>query len=227
MNAAYSHHMSDSVGAPTTPAGWYKDPADATRLRWWDGTQWTSTVQNAPVPAPSAQPAPVVSQAPDASGAGGAAGGAYVPFQRSAQIEQATNSRGLAYTGPMWWISAQPIWGVVTQVMLFALVTAFGSVPAAILVPGYLVLNLVLLAVLVGLAFADRSALLRGGNQSAASPWWMLLSPLVYLILRARQVALWESEGGWAAVLWWSIAAVLSPVLAILGYFAVLGAVPI
>ncbi|HEY4268395.1 MAG TPA: DUF2510 domain-containing protein [Galbitalea sp.] len=199
--------MSDSAGAtPTTPAGWYKDPADSARLRWWDGSQWTSTVQNAPLGRP--------------------AEAAYVPFQRSAQIEQATNSPGLAYTRTMWWISAQPIWGVVTQVMLFALVTAFGSVPAAILVPGYLILNLALLAVLVGLAFADRRALLQGGNQSAASPWWMLLSPLVYLILRARQVALWE-EGAWAAVLWWSIAAVLSPVLAILGYFAVLGVLPV
>jgi hypothetical protein len=25
----------------TTPAGWYTDPADAKRNRWWDGTQWT------------------------------------------------------------------------------------------------------------------------------------------------------------------------------------------
>ena len=24
-----------------TPAGWYPDPADATQIRWWDGTQWT------------------------------------------------------------------------------------------------------------------------------------------------------------------------------------------
>jgi hypothetical protein len=214
--------MSESAGTtPTTPAGWYKDPADATRLRWWDGIQWTSTVQNAPIAASA-----VVSQSSSRPGSGQVGETAYVPFQRSAQIEHATNKRGLAYTRAMWWISAQPIWGVVTQVMLFALVTAFGSLPAVILVPGYLVVNLALLAVLVGLAFADRRALTQGGNQSAASPWWMLLSPLVYLILRARQVALWE-EGGWAAVLWWSIAAVLSPVLAVLGYFAVLGAVPV
>lgn len=214
--------MSETAGTPpTTPAGWYKDPADAARLRWWDGAQWTDTVQNAPVAAPIVQAAPVASQPQTHAGEA-----TYVPFQRSAQIEHATKSRGLAYTGAMWWISAQPIWGVVTQVMLLALISAFGSLPSAIVVPGYLVLNLILLAVLVRLAFADRAALIQGGNQSAASPWWMLLSPLVYLILRARQVALWE-EGAWAAVLWWSIAAVLSPVLAILGYFAVLGAVPV
>lgn len=36
----------------TTPQGWYPDPNDATILRWWDGTQWTShthpRVQDAP-----------------------------------------------------------------------------------------------------------------------------------------------------------------------------------
>jgi len=26
---------------PTTPAGWYPDPAGTPRSRWWDGTQWT------------------------------------------------------------------------------------------------------------------------------------------------------------------------------------------
>jgi hypothetical protein len=26
---------------PTTPAGWYPDPAGSPRQRWWDGTQWT------------------------------------------------------------------------------------------------------------------------------------------------------------------------------------------
>ena len=26
---------------PSTPAGWYPDPAGSPRNRWWDGTQWT------------------------------------------------------------------------------------------------------------------------------------------------------------------------------------------
>ena len=25
----------------STPAGWYPDPSDPARLRWWDGSQWT------------------------------------------------------------------------------------------------------------------------------------------------------------------------------------------
>ena len=28
---------------PTTPAGWYPDPAGSPRNRWWDGTQWTES----------------------------------------------------------------------------------------------------------------------------------------------------------------------------------------
>jgi len=29
---------------PTAPAGWYADPADHTRWRWWDGRSWTGQV---------------------------------------------------------------------------------------------------------------------------------------------------------------------------------------
>jgi hypothetical protein len=44
-----------SDGASTTPAGWYPDPADSTRLRRWDGAAWTADVAPA---APVAQPEP-------------------------------------------------------------------------------------------------------------------------------------------------------------------------
>lgn len=27
---------------PLPPPGWYADPSDGTRWRWWDGSQWTS-----------------------------------------------------------------------------------------------------------------------------------------------------------------------------------------
>lgn len=39
------------------PAGWYPDPRDPRRIRWWDGTGWTETTQ--PAPTESVAPAPV------------------------------------------------------------------------------------------------------------------------------------------------------------------------
>ncbi|MFH6779358.1 DUF2510 domain-containing protein, partial [Clavibacter michiganensis] len=40
--------MNDSTGTPSTPAGWYADPAGSDRLRWWDGTRWTDHLTDAP-----------------------------------------------------------------------------------------------------------------------------------------------------------------------------------
>jgi hypothetical protein len=76
----------------------------------------------------------------------------------------------------------------------------------------------------VRLAFADRAALVRGGNDTAASAWWTLLTPLVYLIMRARQVQFYAS-GGWASVIWWCIAAFVSPGVALLAFFGAYGLV--
>jgi hypothetical protein len=36
--------------SPLPPAGWYPDPVDSGRQRYWDGTQWTD--QNSPAAAP-------------------------------------------------------------------------------------------------------------------------------------------------------------------------------
>ena len=31
----------EPAAAPTTPPGWYADPEDPSRQRFWDGTAWT------------------------------------------------------------------------------------------------------------------------------------------------------------------------------------------
>lgn len=42
------------------PSGWYDDPDEPTRLRYWDGTSWTDrTHEKAPMPAPQPRKAPV------------------------------------------------------------------------------------------------------------------------------------------------------------------------
>lgn len=36
------------------PFGWYPDPVDSTRLRWWNGERWTERTE---FPRPELQPA--------------------------------------------------------------------------------------------------------------------------------------------------------------------------
>jgi hypothetical protein len=40
------------AGRPLPAPGWYDDPWDATRIRWWDGEQWTGYAAPHPVGAP-------------------------------------------------------------------------------------------------------------------------------------------------------------------------------
>lgn len=39
---------------PLAPFGWYPDPADSSRMRWWDGQRWTDRTE---YPRPELQPA--------------------------------------------------------------------------------------------------------------------------------------------------------------------------
>ncbi len=48
--------MNDSTGTPSTPAGWYADPAGSDRLRWWDGTRWTDHLTDAPAASAASTP---------------------------------------------------------------------------------------------------------------------------------------------------------------------------
>jgi uncharacterized protein YbjQ (UPF0145 family) len=51
--------MSSTYGGALPPAGWYPDSTDPSRVRWWDGTQWTDQFQ-----------ASISEQAPGEVGAG-------------------------------------------------------------------------------------------------------------------------------------------------------------
>jgi hypothetical protein len=188
------------------PAGWYPDPAGGDGKRWWDGSQWTSNTREA-------------EQAPALPTFGN-----YVPAEDRSVRPVLRGDAGVAYTRASWWLSLSPLWVVIPQVILVESVEALASglTPAATFVPGLALLNVLIWVALVWLAFADRRKLLSLGNNSAASPFWVLLTPLAYLIVRAQHVRLY-AMGGWASVVWWCIALVLTPGLGLLGLFAAYG----
>lgn len=223
--------------AVSPTAGWYTDPADAANARWWDGSQWTDEVRliAPPVLAPvSIVPAVVVPAVvvPAATVPGGlvpvvtpAASAVYVPFQHERAVAAIMPRHGVSYTGAGWWISAQPIWSLAPQGVLLAALSVLGagSAPLLALISVGVVVASWLLALVFG--FADARALRRGGNAAVASPLWMLLSPLPYLILRGQQIRNWD-DSPWGALIWWIVAVILSPVFFFLAYFIVLGIVP-
>jgi hypothetical protein len=188
------------------PAGWYPDPAGGDGTRWWDGTTWTQNVR-----APEAPPPPSTF-------------GTYVHAEFRPTIAIPTAEAGVAYTRESWWIAGSPLWVVVPQAAIVEMFNVLAPLPLPSLVLGITLLTLLAWAILVRLAFADRAGLMRGGNTTTASPWWTLLTPLAYLIVRARQVQLYAT-GGWASVVWWCLAAVLSPGVAAFAIFAVYGIV--
>jgi Protein of unknown function (DUF2510) len=196
---------------PAIPAGWYSDPAGGAGKRWWDGSRWTENIREpeTPLPAPA-----VGNYAPGI--------GRYVPGEARPTRALPHAEAGIAYTRTSWWLAGSPLWISVPEVIVFAIINSLvAPAPSAIAI-GFGLVNLLAWAALVGMAFADRAALFAGGNDSAASPWWTLLTPLAYLIARARHVRLYAT-GGWASVIWWIVAAILAPGVAILGFFAAVG----
>lgn len=84
----------------TTPAGWYPDPTDSTRNRWWDGTQWTENyAPAAPQAAPTAPAAP--SAAPGYAAAPQYPASAYQTYPAAPPVQAAPSAPG-ADTNTLW-----------------------------------------------------------------------------------------------------------------------------
>jgi hypothetical protein len=206
----------DSATLPAVvPAGWYPDPAGSPDARWWDGLRWTSELRS-PVPAPTSS-VPAAFTVSKTS--------AYVPFQSEQRITAASVPRGTSYTRAGWWIAASPIWSLLPQSALLALFGSFSDKPGATLPLAVVAVSIVGWIILVALSFADAAGLRTGGNRSTGSPLWMLLSPLAYLIARAFHIARWDSSP-WGLLIWFIVASVVAPVVAVLAYFATLGILP-
>ncbi|MCU1551059.1 MAG: putative rane protein [Glaciihabitans sp.] len=213
----------DDAGRSPVPAGWFADPAGSDNLRWWDGAAWTTQLRSVPL-VPAFAPAPGY-LAPTVTHPATQQEPVYVPFQSEQRQVHSMPVRGISYTRAVWWIATYPIWASVPQVVVLAILSSFVARPGMQLVLALVAINFVDWLILIRLAFADHTALIRGGNRQAASPWWTLLSPLAYLIARAVEIKNWDSSG-WGALIWFVVASVVAPLLAVVAFFGALGILP-
>lgn len=99
-----------------------------------------------------------------------------------------------AYTGSAWAIATSPVW---TTIVMLALILGLGDffTPFIALVAGFL-----LFVISVAFAIHDHKVLLDALHPKAASAWWMILSPFIYLLVRGIYVSRTVGRG-WAPVI--------------------------
>lgn len=161
------------------PAGWYEDPSDPGKVRWWNGIAWTDHTQ----------PKPDLDAAADAE---------------TAELEQKFHSTtdGLRPRGRSVSTSTSASWLLAFSPILFVLAAA-----AAISINLYYVQSpalWLLLLVPYGLcvlwAFLDVKKLRRWGHTPPAA-FWGFFGPLVYLIVRKTKVAGWSQLGTFVGII--------------------------
>ncbi|MCC6375432.1 MAG: DUF2510 domain-containing protein [Microbacteriaceae bacterium] len=204
--------------------GWYPDPSNENQARWWDGSNWTELVKpvaNAPAPEPEIDRY--------FSAELGRKEAALPPIDPFRPSDHRYNSQGFvsmeakpihrfsptrAYTASVWWLATMPIWA--TAVIL-ALTLGLGDYFS--LFPRFMS-GIILYLVAATLTIQDRKSLLNQLHPSAASAWWFLLGPFIYLIARAVHVT-HNTGRGWAPVLVYAISSVV-PITAVLAFSSLL-----
>ena len=188
--------MSETV----LPAAWYPDPDEPTRLRWWDGGDWTEHVQALPAP-PTGQLSPVtatverdpfiISTHVEELGTWYAETGNRLPPRTTSGRSEApepaeTSGVGSAWTGEIWIIAILPAVAFGLLYLLWAMeggmekiVTEdpvlFWFIPTALIVAGPI------------LAALDRRTLAARKLEDAPHALLGLLPP-IYLAVRASRV---------------------------------------
>ena len=199
-----------SIDAPSTViiAGWYPDPTDNSQARWWDGVEWSSTtrLRQPEAAAPAAEPVHqnrYFSPVPLRTDATLPPIDPYRPLNRrndsqgfvSMGVKQVMKFKPTrAYTGSVWAIATMPIWVTILALTLRITLEDLYT-PFLISITG-----VVVFVILIAFAIHDQKVMLNSLHPKAASPWWMILSPLVYLIVRGVHVS--RNVGhGWAPLI--------------------------
>lgn len=216
MRSILGDKMSLDAAETIVIAGWYPDPADGTQARWWDGSRWTDTVKP-------------VHQEPEQdryfSAANARKEAALPPVDPFRPSDHRYNSQGFvsmearpsykytptrAYTASVWWLATMPVWATVLLVVLIVgLGQYFSFFPA-------LIVGVVLWLTAAALTMQDRKSLLNNLHPTAASSWWFLLGPFIYLIARAVHVT-HNTGRGWAPVIVYALCSAV-PLSAVLAY---------
>lgn len=167
--------MSNPGNGPTTPPGWYPDPAGTGRLRWWDGAAWTEQFSAQYPPSPYTGP--------------------YVAASHQPQRPQ-IGSETAVYNPLIWTITLLPL---LTMVFLLLWNPEFRVIyvgsrgtatvdPSSVFTPAYFLLvfsGFLTYAASVLLAYFDSERLKRDGVVRPFHWAWSFLSGMVYVIGRS------------------------------------------
>lgn len=173
--------MTDSVQTPATPPAWYPDPADATRLRWWDGGQWTAHLHD-----PSLAQQPVVST-------------------------PTVGPQTPVYNGFIWAIVLLPLLSSIAfltfDMNAYAIRSLSGERGVSLVTVPYSLLGWAIYLVIPLLAYFDRRRLRRDGYVRPFHWAWAFLNSAVYVI--GRSVVVKRRSGRGLAPIWFWAAVVL------------------
>ncbi|MBB5634097.1 uncharacterized membrane protein YhaH (DUF805 family) [Cryobacterium mesophilum] len=199
-------------------AGWYPDPTDDTQARWWDGSQWTSETRPRH-PATPHQGNRYFSPVPIRTDATLPPIDPYRPLNRRHDT-QGFVSMGVkatvqfhptrAYTGSVWAIATMPLW---VTIVVLGLAIGLGNLYSSFLI---VMTSVIVFVIAIALAIHDHKVMLNSLHPAAASAWWMLLSPLVYLIVRGVHVSRTVGHG-WAPLVVYLICSFV-PAVAVLAF---------
>jgi Protein of unknown function (DUF2510) len=215
--------MTNTLTDIAVPAGWYADPTGLPQLRWWDSTAWSEHVHSQETPSVASAAPLAVATNVEASGflayvsehdTGSHPTAAFDPSRETLQTGPAAIQRAafmssasfelmkqeedrhpaIAHTGAVWMLALTPI---------FQSALAFGILYFLPQIGNFrLSLAIVVLPYIwsIGLAYADRKALVSAGHYSTAHWSWAILSPLLYLAIRTVRVHRLARRG--SAPLW-------------------------